>query len=227
MAGSQYGIFRMVLTEPCYCLAMSRPMFVGGTKFRFDRDSNGKLVPANAPLDEHAPEVTVAVDLYMHEGRMFCGEVTLHTTPKAGRDPENLVAAERDEYDHIDSALWRSIPIGFLIEETTQRIQGQVEQLARDIGGEHLENAAAAKMPATTRGRRSPLTDELLTEVAVTYRSAGRRPVVAVRALLDAREDFEGSGPAGEVTIDQARKAVARARALGVLPATKTKRARS
>lgn len=227
MNDSQSGIFRMLLTEPCYCRAMSRPTSVGGSSFRFDRDESGKLVPAVAPAHEHAAAVTVAVDLHMHEGRLFCGEVTLHTTPKARRDPDNLVAAEGDEYDHIDSALWRSIPIGFLLEETVRRVKGQVEQLARDIGGEHLEAAAAAEMVDKPRGRRSPLTDELLAEVAITYRSAGRRPVVAVRALLDEREDFEGSGPTGEVTIDQARKAVARARALGVLPATKTKGARS
>jgi hypothetical protein len=88
------------------------------------------------------------------------------------------------------------------------------ERLAR------THEALAGAAPAgARRGPKRLLTEDVLrTVVAPAYITGGRRPVMAVRKALEAAR-FGGSGPKGEVTIDQARKAVVQARAAGVIPA--------
>ena len=85
--------------------------------------------------------------------------------------------------------------------------------------------ASIASPDANTRTRRGPkpmLDDAVLQDVvAPAYLAAGRHPAQAVREVLER----EGFLPA-PVSADQARKAVARARAAGYLPPAKTGRGR-
>ncbi len=73
----------------------------------------------------------------------------------------------------------------------------------------------------TTEPKRrasSPVDDETLQRVvAAAYRVGGRRPVHAVKEALEATGAL--SGP---ITIDQARRAVVRARARGFIPPAKS-----
>ena len=131
-----------------------------------------------------------------------------------------------DHYTDIGSALWRSIPIGDLIERSIA---------ARKVYYKGLVSMArSAADPATRKGwegmarafeypdgdepdrpRRGPQRllslDDLATVVAPAYLTGGRKPVVAVRDALAERKR-------GSVTMDQARKAVVRAREAGIVP---------
>jgi hypothetical protein len=131
-----------------------------------------------------------------------------------------------DRFTEISSALWRSIPIGDLIERSIALQKNHYKDL--------VANARRAADPAERKGwedmarafevqdddepdrpRRGPQRllslDDLTTVVAPAYLTGGRKPVVAVR---DALSKHRGE----PVTMEQARKAVVRARAAGALP---------
>jgi hypothetical protein len=125
----------------------------------------------------------------------------------------------RDGFAEINSTLWRSIPIGDLIERAIAGLKGDYKLLAEYHRDQDQEDAASiyeslmGEVP--DRPRRGPRrllsVDDLATVVAPAYLTGGRRPVVAVR---DALSKHRGE----PVTMDQARKAVVRARAAGALP---------
>jgi hypothetical protein len=130
-----------------------------------------------------------------------------------------------DRFTEIGSALWRSIPIGDLIERSIALQKNHYKDL--------VANARRAADPATRKGwedmarafeyyndqpdrpRRGPKRllslDDLATVVAPAYLTGGRKPVVAVRDALSKHKREP-------VSMDQARKAVVRARDAGVLP---------
>lgn len=132
-------------------------------------------------------------------------------------------------FTEIGSALWRSIPIGDLIERSIARSKDHYKALVDMArkglilkGWEDIDMARALDVLGEVLGddeparpRRGPQRllslDDLTTVIAPAYLTGGRKPVVAVR---DALSKHRGE----PVTMDQARKAVVRARAAGALP---------
>jgi hypothetical protein len=127
----------------------------------------------------------------------------------------------RDGFTEINSALWRSIPIGDLIERAIANQKGDYTLIAewhRNQGEEvaaSVYESLAAEAEVPDRPQRGPKRllslDDLTQVVKPAYLTGGRRPVVAVR---DAMSKHRGQS----VTMDQARKAVVRAREAGILP---------
>jgi hypothetical protein len=145
---------------------------------------------------------------------------------------------DRDSFTPIDSALWRLLPIGALIERTidfrrkhykTQADRARTgEPVQWSVGGPLVEvpvgpEAAARAIEAMIadepdkprRGPRRQLSlEDLATVVVPAYDEGGRRPVVAVRDALSKHKRQN-------ITMEQARKAVVRAREAGLLPPAK------
>lgn len=206
---------------------MAQPYFVGSGEFRFYLTDDGALSPTGRPDSEDAGDLTVVIHMYQDGAHFYAGEVVVSSNATTSSDLPNRVVAEKHSHLTIDSRIWRAIPLGTLVDAVAKDLRGSAEEVARDIGDEYLKSSTALPMPTGKRGRRSPLTPDVLTRVVLpAYMTSPKRPVQAVREALDACAEFEGSSPTGEVTIDQARKAVARARRLGLLNKT-TKGARS
>lgn len=126
---------------------------------------------------------------------------------------------------HVDTALWRALPIGQLIEDTIAGVRQDAARVFEEVGDRRLEQIAGSQPPTKRRGPKPSLTPELLARVvAPAFATGGRRTVEAVRAALQ-DAGYPGSGPDGNVTIDQARKAVTKARAEGLIaPAKRSSR---
>jgi hypothetical protein len=165
----------------------------------------------------------VCVMLASIENRMRCIGVEVRSYRRTDDDIEPLPVLGR--YTDIGSALWRSIPIGDLIERSIALQKDHYKVLvdlarsddpARRKGWEDM--ARKFKYPdgdEPDRPRRGPQRllslDDLATVVAPAYLTGGRKPVVAVRDALSKNKREP-------VTMDQARKAVVRAREAGMLP---------
>ena len=200
-------------------IGMSQPFRVGGSRFRLSFNRAGDLVYDERDDTEAASDVTVHIEMFQDGGHFYCGEVIVSTNARLTTDPPNRVLAEDDSHLSIDSRVWRSLRIGELVEATADMLRRDSDKVALAIGDDYIKRSVALPAPSTRRGRRSPLTSKLLAEVVgPAYLTAPRRPVQAVQAALAECADFQGSGPCGDVTIDQARKAVARARRAGLIP---------
>lgn len=169
------------------------------------------------------------------KGRSVC--VGLDVRAFTQEEPPAKNIKMKDGWDELNSPRLRALPIGTLVEDLRSGPGGLIDFITaveqNPEYAEHPENIPAltqlkADLQATTgrprRGRVPALSDEdLRTVVAPAYLMGGKRPVQSVRAALQ-EHGLEGAGPAGEVTIDQARKAVTRARKLdppAIAPATK------
>jgi hypothetical protein len=161
-------------------------------------------------------------------GRMVCVGIDLHAFEK-----------ERDGLpewaEELNSPRWRALPVAETVEtqrklllDTAQASLVQPERWGLTTSKDRAAMRATVKRieslnPPSGRGRKPLLSAEHLVEVvAPAYRGGGRKPVQAVREALEAA-GVAGAGPSGEVTIDQARKAVARARHAELLPPTTKK----
>lgn len=165
-----------------------------------------------------SPDVEARVDIWIGSRGLYAGDVrvlTLNVPSGSGEAPVMPFKARVG----VNSSLWRAIRIGDLVEETIQRVRRTATAVAEQVDDEHLAQVAGAEERRVKRGPRPGVTPQVAAEVvAPAYLSGGQRPVVAVRESLQ-EAGYAGSGPSGEVTIDQARKAVARTRQLGILPA--------
>lgn len=227
----------------------SRAVWVGGSTFNWRLHADGMV--ENIPLASNAPyhvnadglfrwddpeavergeyfgDVELTLDIYRADGRLFCGGASLRTVAAA---PERTdIARQLSESNtlgpnvsaEVTARLWRRIPLGAVIDHALESIRTAPErypQASPDVLALWRENAdseAARPKP----GPRTALTDELLaTVVAPAYLAGGSKPVQAVREALEAAGYSKGF-----VTIDQARKAVQRARKQGFLPAVQRK----
>lgn len=199
------------------------PKFAGGCTFRFAADADGRLVEVTAPgLLSGGPgaDLEVVIDLYTHRRRLICGGVRVTSAPHEESQLDDTLGTDAAGL-HIDSALWRQLPIGRMIEESVWSIQSTAQDLLRVAPRPWMESVASADTARSRPGPRPTLTPELLAEVvAPAFLSGGRKPVEAVRVALEVN-GYPGSGPSGDVTIDQARKAVTKARALDLIPPAK------
>jgi hypothetical protein len=159
-------------------------------------------------------------------GRMACVGLDLRafTGDEATRDVKPL-----EGWAELNSPRLRALPIATLVEDMRKLYldMSQAAQDRPDLWGLKDESSRAAfrrtskaveTAPTVRSGRPPMLTDDQLKEVvAPAYLSGGGRPVQAVQEALE-RQRMPGAGPKGEVTIDQARKSVQRARQLGFIP---------
>ncbi|WP_147251479.1 hypothetical protein [Blastococcus sp. TBT05-19] len=136
-----------------------------------------------------------------------------------------------DNYVEITSPLIRGLKVAQIIERALTMMKSKDAWDERflvakapttvDLSSFDLQSVVDGFFtPADAGPRRGPkpqLDDEALrTVVAAAYRTGGRRPVQAVQAALE-----ESGVLRPPVTIDQARKAVAAARARGFIPPAK------
>lgn len=216
----------IVLPRLCYFHAMTHenfPRFAGGWTFRFLIDDDHLVDVTGQPTlleGGTGADVEVEVDLYLHQERLFCGAVRVTTAPH--RDPQfDDTLGPNAAGAHIDSALWRRLPIGSMIDTAVQAQQETIHALLHTDPRPWMESLRAAAPPRGRPGPRPSLTPELLaTVVAPAFKSVTRKPVEAVRAALEIN-GYAGSAADGSVTIDQARKAVTKARSMGLIPPAK------
>lgn len=134
-------------------------------------------------------------------------------------DGKRHVGPIHGQWTEITSPLIRKVRVAEEIEKSRQLAPEKLTKWNDDAVTAAQRKALADTAEAFAQPKRpkrgpAPLwTDEVITSVvAPTYLNAGPRPVDAVRRAL---EEHAGQ----RVTKEQARKAVARARARGVLPA--------
>lgn len=159
-------------------------------------------------------------------GRVVCVGLDIRgfTSDDTSRNIQPL-----DGWDELNSPRLRALPLATFVEETRKLFldQNKAIQAQPDLWGLKDRGSQAAfrraakalKAPPPVRsGRPAVLTDEELWDIVrPAYLSGGRAPVQAVQEALE-RHHMPGAGPNGEVTIDQARKNVQRARQLGFIP---------
>jgi hypothetical protein len=179
-------------------------------------------------------DLQVWLTLAVINNRLRCVGADIRSYKKPlGETPADRVAPKpfpwRDGFTEISSAVWRSIPIGDLIERAIAERKDDYQWLAEaarrgDLDYRGQDREAMARRYESLIGdepdkprhgpRRALSLDDLVEVVAPAYDTAGNKPVVAVR---DALSKHRGK----PVTMDQARKAVVRAREIGALPPAK------
>lgn len=144
-------------------------------------------------------------------------------TDGGGQSPRQVLM--NDDWAEITSPVMRALRTSEVIEAAQEPLRQAVlkisESFVRKWGpspsGRTPEEVASGRydpQPVRRRGPRPLLSDQVLREVvAPTYLLSAHKPVQAVRVALEESEVL-GS----RVTIDQARKAVAAARARGFIP---------
>lgn len=197
--------------------------YAGGATFRFRRQGDRLVdVSVEPPPIEGGPgsDVEVILDFYIQEQELVCGRVRVSTVA-IDEDQLEYTLGPKAPGINIDSALWRKIPIGGIAEDGIEHIRAVAEEMLRITPKDWLKDVVKAEPPRSKPGPKPSLTTEILAGVvAPAYKAGGRKPVEAVRLALDS----SGYPPAGEaVTIDQARKAVRKARALGLIPGANRK----
>jgi hypothetical protein len=135
--------------------------------------------------------------------------------------PDSVLDAPADlgnrTWLEVGSSVLRNLPLSGVIDEAMEKYRSYIDVVSKG-GAVDWPAGHEVDVPSpTTRRRRGPRPvlgeDVLRAVVAPAYLMGGRRPVQAVLHAL------QQSGALGSrVTIDQARKAVARARTLGLIP---------
>jgi hypothetical protein len=167
----------------------------------------------------------VQVHFGLVRGRLACVglDIRSFTSDDTTRNIKPL-----EGWDELNSPRLRALPIATFVEETrklyldmSQAIQDRPDLWGLEDKSSQTAFRRASKAlkagPPPRSGRPPILTDEQLREVvAPAYLFGGRKPVQAVQEALE-RHGMPGAGPRGEVTIDQARKNVQRARQIGLI----------
>jgi len=122
-------------------------------------------------------------------------------------------------WEEVGTPILRGLPLRDVLDDALEQYRELVEganSRARELIGEQ-HGSPPASAESRRRGRRPQLSDEVLERVvAGAYRLGGHRPVQAVQEALES-----AGGLPSPVTIDQARKAVFRARRRGFIPPAK------
>ena len=188
-------------------------------------------VPAEAP--EQLAHLKVTLFIFQVEGGgLVCGNVAVESVPLNG---------QRGQFEDgppvpVGAGVWRRLRIGELVEEAIESVRAFSTSMAsrlpadlvgadanlRDVLGIY-RNLAGEDRGRTRPGPKSLMTDALLREIVVpAYLSGGRKGLQSVQRALQAA-GYPGSGPSFNVTNDQARAAVRKARALGMIPSANPK----
>lgn len=191
----------------------------------------GRIGSSVARLGDEIPgrQAHLKVTLFIFQvesGGLVCGHVAVETVPLGqGAEFEARLPL------HVNAAVWRRLRIGELVEEAIESVRSisvaltsklpydlaeddpklaDVFGLYRDVATQEYERARP--------GPKSILTADLLREIVVpAYLSGGRKGLQSVQRALQA-VGYPGSGPNFDVTNDQARAAVRKARALKIIP---------
>lgn len=147
---------------------------------------------------------------------------------RSGGEAKAVMVPTNETFVEITSPIVRALRTSEVIETAQAPIRDLLRRVAEGFAQDPSLRPAADiimrpwQQEPPKRGPRPLLDDQALRHVvAATYRVTPKRPVQAVRQALEA------SGLLGQrVTIDQARKAVAAARARGFIPPAKTGRQR-
>lgn len=174
------------------------------------------------------PESTqyeVVLRVYVAAGRVFVGTVEVNTIPQPFEGPYGRISPPMVEPLQVGVDIWRLLNVGTLAQEAIEE--------AKDYDNARMALAERpevfARLAATTvRGERAKLrpgpqvryTPEVLTVAAEAYQRGGRTGRAAARRALQDSGLLPGNGPNGEVTDDQAKVAVTKARAAGLIPPT-------
>ncbi|SDY49604.1 hypothetical protein SAMN05660209_03020 [Geodermatophilus africanus] len=162
----------------------------------------------------------VGVHLALVRDRLVCVGLDLRALNLSDSLLTEPMDLRNGDWLEITSPVLRGLPLSETIDQALAGYRAVVEQLnasTEEAVTTHGEAAAVVTTEPKGRGPRPQLDDETLQRVvAAAYRVGGRRPVQAVKAALEAT----GALP-GPVTIDQARRAVVRARARGFIPPVK------
>ena len=157
---------------------------------------------------ENGADVEVSIEVFESVGRLYIGAVRVTTAPEDIDFHVHLAEAPAVEVRPVTTDLLRLLPLGELEAEAIAEV--------RSWDGFRPTAGELPNKPRTKRRARK-LTPELLRVVAQAHRVGGSTPVQGVMVALDAA-GYEGNGPSGETTWDQAAKAVQRARRDGYLP---------
>ncbi len=164
----------------------------------------------------------VGVHLGLVDGRLVCVGIDLRSV-NLGELAGQAMHLGNGDWTEITTAVLRGLHLGEAVEQALEQhraLAGPDAHPSDDLGGPvGLKAGGPTRRPS--RGPRPLLDDAMLTNIVVpTYRTGGRRPVQAVQEALNRAGVANGT-----VTPHQASRAVARARARGLLPPTRTKRA--
>lgn len=190
-------------------------------------------------LDHPWPEgaqVEVSVSVFEADGVLFAGAVQVSTVPEpVDVGPYGTLQPPAVDPLPVGVDLYRAVPLGQLCREAVAyygtREGGEVARAELVEQPEVLERLQAAVRAEPSRGqvgRPSKLSPALLEFAARAWGTGGTRGrQAAVRTFLQSVADrglgFEGSGPDGQVTEDQAKKVIQAARRQGLLPTTRGK----
>lgn len=164
----------------------------------------------------------VVLRVYVGAGRVFVGTVEVNTIPQPFEGPYGRIAPPVVEPLQVGVDIWRLLNVGSLAQEAIE--EAKDHDNARMALAERQE--AFARLAATTaRGERAKLrpgpqvryTDEVLAVAAEAYQRGGRTGRAAARRALQDSGLLAGNGPNGEVTDDQAKVAVTKARNAGLI----------
>lgn len=168
-------------------------------------------------------DFTVTIDLWRTpEGRIFCGSVDVAAAPGGPSHTEMHTQQQTLNYlganvtAELTATIWRQIPIGALIDHTMGMFRDALDKYGPRVPPELADTwrQMADEVPQPKPGPKPGITPEMLAGVvAPAYLAGGRKPVVAVQEALKS-----AGFSSGLVTIDQARKAVVRARQAGLIP---------
>lgn len=162
----------------------------------------------------------VNVHLAWLKGRLTCVGLDVRSFREDISGDETRMEPTNDTWVEVNSPVMRALRTSEVIDAAQEPFRELVTRFTATFGppteGTSLANFAESLSPAprAKRGPRPQLDDEALRDVvAATYRVSVRRPVQAVREALETSGLLRPP-----VTIDQARKAVAAARARGFIP---------
>lgn len=159
-------------------------------------------------VEIHGDQWHVGVHLAEVRGQLTCVGLDLRAVNVADLTAGPPATDETGAWLPVTTAMLRAVPLTKLID--------QAADVYRAASPGQPADSADRPVPAPLRPRRGPrpaLTDEQLERVvAPAYRLSARRPVQAVHQAL------RDSGLLPDVTLDQTRRIVQRARALGFIP---------
>jgi hypothetical protein len=173
------------------------------------------------PIEISDRRFYVGVHLALVDERLICVGVDLRAVNFGGLAGQAMDLGNGD-WAEITTSILRGLPLGEVVERALAEHRLVIEGTPESTQAPRV-TAAGSSAPAArpaARGPRPLLDDVALSDiVGRAYRLGGRRPVQAVQEALERADVLPGP-----VTIDQARRAVVRARARGFLQPAKASR---
>ena len=186
----------------------------------FDQDGRPVVTDLEAlRAGGYYADIQVDVEIWKdRDGTLFCGGLSVKTVPGALgvtdllAEMSELNVLGHDVTAQVTARLMRLLPVGALVENAMQGPRRALERFGDRMPADMRQSLEQdANLPSRDTVKPGPkplLSDELLRTVVVpAYLAGGRAPVRAVQEAL-AAAGFNN----GHVSIDQARKAVSRAR---------------